>query len=113
MTRLSMCIKIAFLSLCLSIFGLSSQINAKQIYAFIGADTTSTVKESCKIDQDRMKKAIQGIATGCMMDLKLTMPHGKKLTPKAVRHWLKKIHPSKDDIVFFYYAGHGNHKGSK
>lgn len=89
-------------------FFCSSSLAASHIYAFIGADTKSSVGPSCRQDRDRMADALETIADLTDFELKLTTYSGYKLSSKALSKWLKDIHPGRDDVVFFYYSGHGN-----
>jgi hypothetical protein len=90
-----------------------SALQAATLYVFLGADTTSSIKTNSMLDRRRMIKATNGIALACNMTLKIADYHGTRLTPNAVSAWLKKIKPSKDDVVLFYFSGHGNRHPEK
>ena len=91
-----------------AIFLLSTtSVSARTLYAFIGADTYSSLKYSCEKDYASMCKKIRNIAKLTKMKLHLTNLSAKELTPHNLVSWLEKIEPKKDDVVFFYFSGHG------
>lgn len=104
--------KILLISI-VSILVSSPLFSAQRMYVLLAIDTHSTTKRSSSMDRDRMTRAVHGIASACNMKLKLSHLNGKALTPKAVNRWLHRIKPSKNDVVLFYFSGHGNRDPSK
>jgi len=92
---------------------LSSYARAATFYAFIGADTYSSLKLTCEKDLERMKSAIAKIAKMIDMKLHLTVLSGKEFTPHKLESWIDKLQPHKDDVVLFYISGHGRQGKSR
>jgi len=80
---------------------------AGTMYAFIGADTSSSLKYSCEIDFDNVKKSVHIVAKQTEMKLLLTTCSGRSFMPDKLVSWLKTIKPKSEDVVFFYFSGHG------
>lgn len=86
----------------------SVSLCARDLYAFVGADTLSTIKDSCEQDSARITKALTAIAGLTNLNLQLTVQAGKQLTPNALGQWLEKIKPGSDDVIYFHFSGHGH-----
>jgi hypothetical protein len=99
---------------CLFVFLASALPSyASTLYAFIGVDTFSSLKYSCESDHKRMRKAIKSIAKLAEMKLHLTELSEKELIPHRLWSWLNEIEPKKDDVVFFYFSGHGRKSSNR
>lgn len=76
--------------------------------ALIACDTFSqNILSGSKSDIFRIHKSLQAIAFQLHIKLQLTMFTGSRLNSSNVRRWLQSIPKSSQDIVFFYYSGHG------
>lgn len=95
------------ISVILALLLTTSSLSAKELYAFIAADTTSDIKESCKKDMKNVIRAMQGISRETGMHLQLKQVNGKSLTKKTLDAWLESIKPGSDDVIYFHFSGHG------
>lgn len=65
------------------------------------------IGEACSEDLDNIKKEMTGISRGIGMNLREYVVTGKKYSRHAVESMLQSVRPSKNDVVFFLYSGHG------
>ena len=84
-----------------------SQIGAKEIHALLTADTISEVKVATVKDLKHIKKELQTIASATSMNLRAKVLNGSHLTKEVVSKWVEDSNIQSDDIVFFYFTGHG------
>ena len=84
-----------------------SQMEAKQIHALLTADTISEVKVASVKDLKHIKKELQSIASATSMNLRTKVLNGTHLTKEQVSHWADNSNIQSDDVVFFYFTGHG------
>ena len=76
--------------------------------ALIACDLTSKeIRPGSRADLIRMKKSCIAIARQLGITPKITTLQGKKFSVKRVSNWLNAIPKQANDIVFFYYSGHG------
>jgi len=83
-----------------------------KMYLLIVANTNdSTIGPSCNRDMNRMLDAFQGVADfiGVTMPAPKTI-YGNDYSLKNIRKAIDDIKPTADDIVVFYYSGHGFRK---
>jgi hypothetical protein len=101
--------KIAFcLAVAVVFTALNGAARAETIWAIVVADTQDvSIGTSTAIDLDNVTQTLGEIARDTGMDLKLQTISGRSLTVKAIGAALNSIEPEADDIVFFYYSGHG------
>lgn len=81
---------------------------ATTFQAIVVADTAEhKVRGSAKADIKLMQKALKVIAKACGKKLKFTLLKDSKVTAKNLDRWLFKSDIAHDDIIFFYFTGHG------
>lgn len=54
-----------------------------------------------------MKAALKAIAQQTGMHLSLTEVSSKKLTKSRLVKWIQQIKPTKNDMIYFHFSGHG------
>lgn len=86
---------------------LISTLSAKQIHLFLAADTYSNLESSAKIDIKRIKNELRSVAEQLCIDISIQEMHGKRLTEDKLKDCIKNTCTSQDDILVFYYSGHG------
>lgn len=91
-------------------FSINVKADNVKIYAILFCNTNDkNIGESCKSDQERFVNEIGLIETaiGCDEDLQVFI--GNECTKPNLERALSNINCGKNDIVFFYYSGHGAH----
>ena len=83
------------------------QLEAKNFHALLTGDTFSDVKEAATCDIKHIRKELHDICNTLDMTLHVKELKGKALTKTHVRKWLASDAISADDIIFFYFTGHG------
>ncbi len=96
-------------SLCLfSHFLLPANEQRPVLRALVACDTFSqNILSGSKADIFRIHKSLDAISSQLHIKLQLTTLTGSKLNSHNVSHWLRSIPQATQDIVFFYYSGHG------
>ncbi|MCB1119638.1 MAG: caspase family protein [Chlamydiia bacterium] len=78
------------------------------IHAIIGADTNaSDIGESVFVDEMQISDELHNIASHTGLTLKLTILDGDRCSPYTLFSELKKLDIKSDDVVLFYWSGHG------
>jgi len=62
---------------------------------------------SCDFDKKRMLNEMDAIADALGMEMKQYIVDGKNLTKDNVENTLYSLSPGSNDVVFFFYSGHG------
>lgn len=96
------------LLLALATIQLSAGEHKPTIRALIACDMTSKdIRAGSKADKNRMKKSLSNIARLLGLQSKITVLPSRSFTPHSATQWLKKIPPNSNDIIIFYFSGHG------
>lgn len=78
------------------------------LHVLIMCDTiSSNIKKASYVDLKNMKEATSLIARYLKMQKKTTILKGKKLNIRPLSHWIQSLPISPNDVVIFYYSGHG------
>ena len=91
--------------------GLTAGEKNTNIYLLVVANSNdSSIGSSCYKDMTRMVHTFQDLAE--YLDIKIypTTIFGKTYTLKNIENAIAALHPSANDIVIFYYSGHGFRK---
>ena len=97
-----------FLPLLATVFTLFIfQLEARNFHVLLTADTITDVKRASNKDLKHLKKEAIYIAQATGMKLHLKELSGNQLTQYRFEEWLAKSAILPDDVVFFYYTGHG------
>ena len=83
------------------------QVEAKEFHALLTGDTFSDVKDAANCDIKHIRKELQNVCDALDMTLHVKELKGKTLTKTQVRKWLESDSIAPDDIVLFYFTGHG------
>jgi hypothetical protein len=76
--------------------------------AIILCDTVSSnIKKASFVDITNMKKMTKILARELKMKRRVTLVKGKHLTKAPLENWVNRLPFSSNDIVLFYYSGHG------
>ena len=88
---------------CIPVFAVSPIFRA----VIVGDTNTLNTKEHLKSDVLRMQKTLEVIAKkiGCQLDMCTLVDN--QFTSDDIQTWLEKLPKASNDIVFFYYTGHG------
>ncbi|MBI1343526.1 MAG: hypothetical protein GC171_11385 [Terrimonas sp.] len=82
-----------------------------RINLLIVANTNDTdIGESCNNDMQRAEETFSNLAEFLGIRINVTKIFGNTYNKAAVENMLKKLSPAPDDIVIFYYSGHGFQK---
>ncbi len=100
---LKRCIQLALSALLFHSFAVASTF-----HAIVIADTAEKkVHNSAKIDIKRMKHAVRLFAKASRKKLALSILDGKKVTIEGLQRWYDRRKVKKNDILLFYFTGHG------
>lgn len=108
--------KSRLLSLFFSLLALLAPLPsaAAELHVFLIGDTlNSTVGDSTSADLDKMRRFAESVSSYTDLELKLNTFSGKKMAAEAVLRALEQHAPSADDVVLFYFSGHGYRATSK
>jgi hypothetical protein len=83
-------------------------IEAANLHAIIVADTTDeSIGDSTTVDCSNMRAEMKKIAHFTKLDLKETTIEGEDVVPGKVLDKLDNLDIQSDDVVIFYFSGHG------
>ncbi len=94
-----------FLLFC-SFFGSSSLIYA-DIYALVMGDTLSPTGVAAAGDIDFIQKKLRKVGAITSLKVHARVLMGKELTAEAILDYLHNLSIESDDVILFYYVGHG------
>ena len=81
--------------------------------ALVACDLISeNIRQGSAADLSRMKRNLAAIAKQLGVAHKITVLRNKALTVPRVKKWMSSLHEKSNDIVVFYYSGHGGRTGS-
>lgn len=111
MNKLRQIILASFLAIFTS---LSFSAQAANLIAIIAADTLDdAIGRSVKIDFNHMRKEMQTVAKYTGLTLKEVLMQGKSTNPQQFLQQLNNVKANPDDIIVFFYGGHGYRTESK
>ncbi|NGX43703.1 MAG: hypothetical protein K940chlam7_02003 [Chlamydiae bacterium] len=83
-------------------------IEAANLHSIIVADTSDEgIGSSTAIDYERMHREVQKIAHYTGLKLKEVTLKGNEARPKKLLERIRKLKVHSDDVVIFYFSGHG------
>jgi len=82
-------------------------LESQEIHSFVTADTLSNLKNSVRVDMKSIKKLIRSISQSTQIPYTSLMLTHKDLTRSNLFRIIDATNINPDDIVFFYYTGHG------
>ena len=92
---------------------LAGSASAQNLHLIIVADTQDpSIGESCKIDLAGMENCAEMIAEEIDYKLKKHILSAEKCRDYLLNRQLKKVICQKNDILLFYYTGHGKNFGT-
>ncbi|NQV28729.1 MAG: caspase family protein [Rhodopirellula sp.] len=78
------------------------------LHAILVADTTDAkIGHSTARDLSSMREEAAAIARNAGLEFEVTVIEGRQLSRDAVTTAVKAVQPGNDDVVLFYFAGHG------
>ena len=87
---------------------LSAAARADTIWAVVVADTADPgIGASVDVDRRNVENLLGEISDESGLDLEVHSISGRYLSVQQLAAALNKIHPGPDDVVFFYFTGHG------
>ncbi len=96
---------------------LNFQISAQTMYAIIVANTEDAqIGQSCEIDQMMMIAEMNTISKTIGYDIVIKTFKNVNFNFESLEQYIKNLHCQADDIIYFYYTGHGfneSHHGNK
>ena len=83
-----------------------------KLRALVACDLVSTnIRRGSKADLKRVKTTLANIAHQLKIHYQITTLNKKNFQPKRIMQWLSSIPSHSNDIVFFYFSGHGGRRG--
>jgi hypothetical protein len=93
--------------------GLSAAEQNTKLYLLVAADTLDeSIGSSCAMDMKRIGEAFSGIAAYLGIKLVTNMISGASYSKQNVQAAINNLKPSRNDLVVFYYSGHGFRKAA-
>jgi len=86
-----------------------SHLESQIIHAFMVGDTVSQIKEASYNDLKHVKKELSEISEATNLPVHYIPLIGTKATSRHLISWIRNTDSTSDDILFFYYTGHGVH----
>lgn len=100
-----------FLQLFISVnlvFASHKGLEASDLHVILTADLSAyKIERAIKKDLERMEKEIKTIAKFTGLKLKEKVFVGKKTDPEDLIDHLRDLQVGQDDVIFFYFSGHG------
>lgn len=91
-------------------YGYITTAKAQTLHAIIACNTTDrSIGESMKRDMENMSNAIQIIMANFEYDFEMQQFDGTACTKANITKYINDMEVGRDDIVFFFYGGHGTH----
>lgn len=82
--------------------------NSQTMHVFVFANTNDPkIGETCKVDKEQMLVNIKTVARVLNYEISIKTFDGDNFTAANIRNELNNFSCNKNDIVFFYYTGHG------
>lgn len=89
-------------------------LDAAQLHAILVADTLdATIGEDVKVDLKKMQSAVKEIAKQTDLTLDPIIVTGRETSPSKLLARLDSVTIDADDVVVFFYSGHGYRTPSK
>lgn len=95
------------LALCIAFILSCNWLYAATLHVLAAYDTSSNLKYSIKNDREKMNRAFKAIAEDTALKLNLHEVKGSTLSKDGLISWLERTKVKKDDVLMFYYTGHG------
>lgn len=93
------------------LFGITFQLSAQTMYSIIVANTEdSSIGKSCEIDQMMMIAEMNTVAKSIGYEIIITTISHSKFCFEEVDYVIKNLKCNSNDIIWFYYTGHGFNK---
>lgn len=93
---------------------LSFSAQAANLIAIIASDTLDdAIGQSVKLDFDHMRKEMQNVAKYTGLTLKEVLMQGKSTNPQQFLQQLNGVKANSDDVIVFFFGGHGYRTKSK
>lgn len=90
------------------VYGVVNEPNPPTLFLIKVINTDDEdIAASCKVDADRIQKLFQDVTKICRMKLMEKNIIGNQYGKKQLLAALTSIRPSPNDVVVFYYSGHG------
>ena len=78
-----------------------------QVKALLVIDTSSNLSSGLKKNKEMMLSVLQFVSAAAKLSLNATVLEEQEVRVDNVRCWLDGLRMGKEDIVLFYFAGHG------
>lgn len=101
-------VSIVFYFSCVSIISTPDNCEGASLYAILVADTKDDdIGEDCSDDLEKMHALTEKIALHTGLSLVQVHITGRKLTPEKLLKTVDNLEVEPDDVVIYYYTGHG------
>lgn len=91
-----------------------SILEAASLHAIIVGDTLDeSIGDGAAVDVQKMRYAVQQIAKNTKLSLKQDILAGKNTTPTKLLAKVNKLKIKNDDVILFFFSGHGYRTPSK
>ncbi len=91
--------------------GVTGRDRNVKIFLLIVANTKdSAIGSTCRFDMERAEQTYQDLADFLEIPIIKTSIYGDNYNKKNIENAIRNLNPGKEDIVIFYYSGHGFRK---
>ena len=86
----------------------STSLPGQSIHLVLVSDTDDySIGEGCEMNEGRIERQLSSIGESCGMDVKVYHNKSHTFSVEAIEHTLQHIKITKNDVIWFYYSGHG------
>jgi LysM repeat protein len=81
---------------------------SQSIHLVLVSDTDDySIGDGCEMNEGRIERQLASIGESCGMDVKIYHNKSHTFSVEAIEYTLQNIKITKDDVIWFYYSGHG------
>jgi hypothetical protein len=99
----------SFLFACMLILAscITSQVSTGEIHVLLAADTITNIRKSSRHDLANIKKALEALQQGAKIPVHIAECFDSSLSKDPIDTWISKTSVRPDDVLIFYFTGHG------
>ncbi len=84
-----------------------SSLYSTEVHVLLAADTITNIRKSSRHDLLNIKKALGSLQKEGRIPVHISEVFGDGLSKDPIDSWIARTHVRQDDILIFYFTGHG------